>query len=78
MIRILRSPNASTPNDLVDKPLALVWLIHLIGDIHQPLHAISRIDPETLQSDGGGNDFNVKYSYSSPIPLHALWDENLR
>jgi len=29
---------AKNENDLERKAIALVWLFHLVGDIHQPLH----------------------------------------
>ena len=34
---------------------ALRLLIHYIGDIHQPLHAISRVDSKYPKGDAGGN-----------------------
>ena len=34
---------------------ALRLLIHFIGDIHQPLHAISRVDSRYPKGDAGGN-----------------------
>lgn len=52
-----------------EKAMALKMLIHLIADIHQPLHA-------GLYEDRGGNWFQVKYQ-SKPINLHKLWDHQL-
>jgi hypothetical protein len=34
-------------------------LMHYVGDIHQPLHATSRVDPKYPSGDRGGNDFPV-------------------
>ena len=34
---------------------AMRLLIHFIGDIHQPLHAISRVDSKYPKGDAGGN-----------------------
>jgi len=56
--------------------LALALLVHFVGDAHQPLHAISRVD-EDCDSDRGGNRFCVVYrknSYSCETNLHAFWD----
>jgi len=36
----------------------LVWL-HLVGDVHQPLHASTRVSSTALQGDNGGNDEKV-------------------
>src|ERR1700730_12872831 len=32
----------------------LVWLIHLVGDVHQPLHTTSRFTHEQPKGDAGG------------------------
>jgi len=45
---------------------ALKFLVHLVGDVHQPLHA-SPID------DKGGNDFQVGW-HGKGRNLHAVWD----
>jgi hypothetical protein len=51
----------------------LSYLIHLIGDLHQPLHCASLFDEEFPQGDKGGNDFYVRPN-SKGIKLHSLWD----
>jgi hypothetical protein len=38
----------------------LSFLIHLIGDMHQPLHCASFFGPGYPKGDRGGNDFYVK------------------
>ncbi|MDR3501331.1 MAG: S1/P1 nuclease [Legionella sp.] len=54
------------------------FLVHITGDLHQPLHAISRSNKELPQGDEGGNLFWVKdpMHQESLITLHALWDSN--
>src|SRR5262249_42088640 len=63
------------------KAVALCWIFHQEGDIHQPLHAISRYSAAFPQGDRGGN-------LVSPFPnprgnrpysknLHAYWDDML-
>ena len=44
-----------------------MFLVHFLGDIHQPLH------DEKL--DVGGNDIDVKFG-SSSTNLHHVWDTN--
>jgi hypothetical protein len=51
----------------------LAWLIHLIGDLHQPLHCSSFVNDLYPSGDKGGNDFYVKPG-SKGIKLHAFWD----
>ncbi|MGH7523984.1 MAG: S1/P1 nuclease [Gemmatimonadales bacterium] len=52
-----------------DRAIALKWVVHLVGDIHQPLHAGER-------GDRGGNDVKVTFNGRS-TNLHALWDSGL-
>jgi len=54
----------------------LSWLLHLIGDLHQPLHCGSLVNETYPRGDKGGNDFYVMPG-SRGIALHAFWDELL-
>lgn len=47
---------------------ALKWVVHLVGDIHQPLHVGDN-------GDRGGNDIAVTPGGS--INLHAVWDSRI-
>ena len=38
----------------------LVLLMHIIGDVHQPLHASIYYSPFFINGDRGGNDFKIK------------------
>jgi len=53
---------------------ALRNLLHLVGDIHQPLHAVARYSPETPNGDDGGNKFLLQGAFSN---LHLFWDSGL-
>lgn len=57
----------------------LAFLVHLIADIHQPLHTASRISSATPDGDKGGNLYYIKYPASKPqmITLHRLWDQGI-
>lgn len=48
---------------------ALVFLVHLVGDVHQPLH-VGRGD------DRGGNQITVNW-FDGQENLHSLWDSGL-
>jgi hypothetical protein len=41
--------------DADHKSYALVWLLHLVGDVHQPLHVVSRFTHHLPEGDAGGN-----------------------
>ncbi len=64
-IDILKNPNASQE----DKTFYLKFLVHLIGDLHQPLH-VGRGE------DKGGNDIKVKWHYKKSN-LHRVWDSEM-
>lgn len=56
---------------------ALAWLIHLVGDIHQPLHVATRHDASG-EDDAGGNGLAVFAPENTRKPdtnLHAWWDD---
>lgn len=80
----LRQFISSDENDLL-KAYDLVWLEHLTGDIHQPLHGSERYVGGV--GDAGGNTVAIKLtpvmekefegtlSKSAPSELHAFWDD---
>ena len=51
----------------------LSWLVHLVGDVHQPLHCASLFTDTYPKGDKGGNDFYVKPAQSG-VRLHGIWD----
>jgi hypothetical protein len=63
--KVLKDPAAS----LSDKQTALRFVIHLVGDLHQPLHV-------GKCCDRGGNDVKVTW-FGKPTNLHAVWDSQL-
>ncbi len=52
-----------------DKQLYLRMLVHIIGDLHQPMH----VSPK---GDNGGNSIKVNW-FSEQSNLHRVWDESL-
>src|SRR5262249_7972913 len=58
-----------------EKAIALCWLMHLVGDAHQPLHAVSLFTIEYPQGDRGGNRIFIRARPGGGIlKLHELWD----
>ena len=52
-----------------------VWLLHLVGDIHQPLHCTSRFTPTQSNGDEGGLKVTVKPTVGASTALHFFWDD---
>ena len=72
-------PPGSVPAEQ-DPVYLLPWLLHLVGDVHNPMHCTSRwkrdqVDPRNGKpwSDLGGNGVFVVGSFN----LHAFWDDAL-
>jgi hypothetical protein len=62
ILKTTKSPNS-------EKIIALRFLIHLIGDLHQPLHIGY---PEDL----GGNSIKVNW-FGNKTDLHHIWDDEI-
>lgn len=62
---VLRDPEAAD----ADRATALKFLVHFVGDVHQPLHA-------GYGADRGGNEVLVLW-FGDPTDLHAVWDSEL-
>ena len=65
-----------TSHDDNKRAEALRFIIHYVGDIHQPLHCSTRVDRNHRHGDQGGNDFFVHFE-GSRVKLHSFWDGGL-
>lgn len=65
LIKELKNKNLSKDK----KIMHLRLLVHIVGDIHQPLH----VSPEGTT---GGNDIKLTW-FSTPTNLHSVWDTYL-
>ena len=71
--KLARDPSATD----ADKALAVTWLEHLVGDIHQPLHGSARITDLEPKGDQGGNLFLLTPKDTprdKQENLHWFWD----
>ncbi len=64
-IAVVKDKNST----LEDKQFYLKFLVHLIGDLHQPLH-VGR------KEDKGGNDIQVQW-FGRGSNMHRVWDSNM-
>ncbi len=71
-IALFRRTLASDAPDAL-KAFDLVWLLHLVGDVHQPLHATSRYSRDLPMGDAGGNRVTL-CAPACGMRLHAFWD----
>ena len=71
--KMLRDAAASD----ADKAIALAWILHLGGDIHQPLHDSGRVTKDDPKGDQGGNLFMLSPKDAkgeARLNLHWFWD----
>jgi hypothetical protein len=62
----------------VDRAIALGWLLHIIGDIQQPLHAGHQMTSAFSATDEAGTKaFIRKDAAAQPTDLHQYWDKIL-
>ena len=57
---------ADAARDPAERTMALKFLVHFVGDLHQPMHASPR-------DDKGGNDYQVSLR-GDGSNLHRIWD----
>ncbi len=76
-IEQFRKELADKTMDPDERVLALKFLIHLVADLHQPLNAIARTDPETGKSDFGGQCIGIVVPKAVPVRLRSYWDTTL-
>jgi hypothetical protein len=57
----------------LETSMCLRFLIHFLGDIHQPLHCVSLWNKVFPSGDQGGNLFPIQFT-EDITELHALWD----
>jgi hypothetical protein len=72
-IALFRQVLASGSDDGL-KSYDLTWLLHLVGDVHQPLHASTRVSKTDPEGDAGGNLVKLD---CAKCELHFFWDDLL-
>ncbi len=65
----LMEDNQANPLNGSTKATAMAFLVHLVGDIHQPLHV-------GKNKDRGGNNITVMY-FNDRKNLHGIWDTDM-
>jgi hypothetical protein len=64
-----------------DKAVAIAWLQHIIGDLHQPLHTSAKVTDSNPKGDQGGNLFLLTPKGTPRAQqenLHWYWDSIIR
>lgn len=56
------------------KSMMLYLLMHVVGDVHQPLHNATLVTKDFPKGDKGGNLFLVQFQKRTKTDMHSLWD----
>jgi hypothetical protein len=67
----------NTGNDDATRAVALSWIFHQVGDVHQPLHTVNRFSDAFPHGDRGGNSVKPFPNPRGEHNLHAFWDDIL-
>jgi len=65
--------NSSYANITIEKSMMLRMMMHIIGDMHQPLHSAEYYSSLFPNGDMGGNLINITWD-GEVTELHAFWD----
>jgi len=76
VVKVLRTQLQSSEDDAA-KAYDVAWLLHLVGDLHQPLHAVTGVSEACPKGDTGGNDVLIHGATQGETELHAFWDDIL-
>lgn len=63
----------------VERARSLAFLIHIVGDLHHPLHTIEYFSAAHPNGDEGGTLYSIRNpaDHTRTINLHKLWDDGL-
>ena len=73
-VRVLGDRRASK----AERAVALCWVMHLVGDIHQPLHTAQLFSKEFPEGDQlGSKQFVRETASGEAVSLHWFWDDSV-
>ena len=70
-VRVLK---ANLLKKTAERALFARYLIHVTGDIHQPLHSAALFNKTYKNGDQGGNYLKIKLNNGTEQNFHAFWD----
>ena len=61
-------------NLTAERALFARYLIHMVGDIHQPLHSVALYNRTYPKGDAGGNLLKLTLLNGTSSNFHSFWD----
>ena len=76
-LRLVSAMLSNPEADPTERAFALCWMLHIVGDIHQPMHVSDLFSADFPTGNAGATMSYVHDPVTDrPIPLHILWDSN--
>jgi hypothetical protein len=76
-LHVMQNILADKTKSDAERVIALAWVLHLVGDVHQPLHSVARVTDLEPKGDQGGNLFELTPKDTpreNQKNLHSYWD----
>jgi hypothetical protein len=76
-LHVMQAILADKTKSDAERVIALAWVLHLVGDVHQPLHSVARVTDLEPKGDQGGNLFELTPKDTpreDKKNLHSYWD----
>lgn len=74
-LKSIEAPLKNTHANPYERARFLAFYIHIVGDLHQPMHTVTRVSHEHPNGDKGGNQYALTFGKSRN--LHHLWDNGM-
>lgn len=76
-LHVLGKVLADTTKTDAERVIAMAWMLHIVGDVHQPLHSVARVTEQEPKGDQGGNLVELTPKGTprdKQENLHSYWD----
>lgn len=70
----MKTISANINKTTAERALFARYLVHVVGDMHQPLHSVALFNKTFPSGDRGGNSIKIKLLNGTSQNLHAFWD----
>ena len=70
----IKALKANLLKNTAERALFVRYLIHVVGDIHQPLHSAALYNSTFKNGDAGGNLLKIKMKNGTLMNFHSFWD----
>ena len=70
----VRALSSNMNHITAERALFARYLVHVVGDIHQPLHSVALYNDTYPGGDLGGNKLKVVLTNGSTSNFHSFWD----